>query len=92
MDEYHYLKDVEEDVNKLREAALQQAQAINPNVTFVVDNRTLGDYCEQVWDYPGAWYTYFSLPKGIKNKKHLIEILVRDTLAYFDRMETGKKR
>ena len=87
MSEDNYLKDVEEDVQKLREAALKQAQAINPKVRFVVDNRTIGDYSERVWDYPGAWYVYFSLPKGVKNKQQMIEIIVRDTLAYYEQAE-----
>ena len=96
MDEYNYYKDVEEDVNKLREEALKQAQSINPRVEHVVDNRTIGDYCERVWDYPGAWYLYFSLPKGVKNKKQMVEIIVRDTLEYYEKkdnnVEVHKKR
>ena len=87
MDEYNYLKDVEEDVDRLREAALQKARSINPKVEFAVDNRTTYDYCERVWDYPGAWCLYFTLPKGVKDEEQMIDIIVRDTLAFFEKRE-----
>lgn len=46
----------------------------------VVDRYSVGEYLQQVWDYPGAWYTVVAIPKGVKSREALIDTIVRDTL------------
>ena len=85
MDElWNYQEQVEQEIDRIRRKALLRAQAINPRVSHVVDNFTFDDYCEKTWDYPGAWYCSFRLPKGIKTEAELIEKIVRETLAHFN--------
>ncbi len=80
---YNYVESVERKVDKIRSKALRLAQAVDPKVGHIVDNRTTDDYCEMIWDYPGAWYASFRLPKGFKTEEQLISQLVRDTLAFY---------
>ena len=86
-----YLKNVEKQVDAIREQALEKVRSIYPDAAFVIDNRTLDDYCDKVWDYPGQWYTSFRLPKGFSSKQKLIDVIAADTLRYLSDSENKKK-
>ena len=81
--EWEYLSEVEEKVDEIRNKALVKVHAINPDIYVVVDNRTLDDYCEKQWDYPGQWYCFFRLPNDVRSEDELIDKIVKETLASF---------
>ena len=54
-----------------------------PEAEYVIDTRTMDDYITKVWDYPGAWYGYFSLPDGFDSVEALIENLASETVKYY---------
>lgn len=74
------LKDAAEFRDKIHAEALRRVQGIRPHIKTVVDRYSVGDYLQQVWDYPGAWYTIVAIPKGVKSREALIDTIVRDTL------------
>ena len=41
------------------------------------------EYFQEVWDYPGKWYTMVATPKGAGSRKALIDTIVRDTLEHY---------
>ena len=77
------LRELERKVEEIHGEALRRAQAADPRVTFVVDNRSLYDYSERFYDYPGQWYLYFRLPAGYESEIELINDIVLKTLRYF---------
>lgn len=83
--EWEYVSGVEKEIDEIREKALAKAQAVNPDISVVVDNYTLDDYCYKQWDYPGKWYCYFCLPKSIRSKEDLIDKIAADTIARFNK-------
>ena len=83
--EWEYLSGVEKEIDEIREKALAKAQAVNPDISVVVDNYTFDDYCYKQWDYPGKWYCYFRLPKGIRSKEDLIDRIASETIARFNK-------
>lgn len=85
--EESYLRSVEKQVEAIRATALRRVQALRPDIAFVVDRRTIDDYCDKSWDYPGVWYVSFTLPKGFRRKEDVIDRIVRDTLDYFDKKQ-----
>lgn len=78
-----YLSEVEKEIDEIRNEALKAVQRTHPEIKAVTDRRTVYDYCERVWDYPGKWYMYFKLPSGFKRKEELILAIARDTIDYF---------
>ena len=83
--EWEYLPAVENRIEAIRNKALARLQAVNPDITVVVDNHTIDDYCGKQWDYPGKWYCYFCLPKGIRSKEDLIDKIASETIARFNK-------
>ena len=74
----------EEKVARIRDAALQKARQVNPDIPFVIDPRTLDDYCYKTWDYPGAWYSKgFRLPDGFRSEEELVDSIAAETIRYF---------
>ena len=78
-----YLRNTEEKVDRIREKALQLVRVIHPEIECVIDRRTLDDYCEKIWDYPGQWYVSFKLPKGFDSEEKLIRTIADETIRYF---------
>lgn len=71
-------------VANIRDAALQKVQKTHPEIEYVIDRRTIDDYCHKQWDYPGAWYSRgFKLPDGFKNKDELIDAIADETIRFF---------
>ena len=80
----------EEDLKKAAElrdeihaAALAKVRAVYPNADRVVDKYPADAYFQEVWDYPGKWYTVIAIPYGVGSRKELIELIVRETLEYY---------
>lgn len=74
---------VVKEVDEIRSEALQQVQKMYPEIQYVIDNRTIDDYSQKIWDYPGKWYLYFKLPAGFHNKEELIRSIAQDTISFF---------
>ncbi|MDO4806875.1 MAG: hypothetical protein Q4A07_06475 [Coriobacteriales bacterium] len=70
--------------NRAHREALAKVREIRPDIGSVVDRHPVEAYFRQVWDYPGAWYTYVSVPEGFGSWDELVEAIVRDTLAKGD--------
>lgn len=86
MPEIEYIEQDEKKIAEIRAEALRRAKLINPKVLFAIDSRTIDDYIEKKWDYPGAWYSQgFRLPKGFKNEEELIEDIADHTVKYFQK-------
>lgn len=85
MSEYdeNYTKEVEKEIEKIRAKALKIVQNTHPEINTVIDNRTIYDYSESVWDYPGKWYLYFKLPNGFNNEIELALSIAKDTIDFF---------
>lgn len=60
--------------------ALEIIRKTRPYLTKVVDVHPVEDYFQQVWDYPGKWYTMVAVPEGY-TRKSLIKSIVEATLA-----------
>ncbi len=85
MDRYDedYREEVEKEVDEIRAAALTIVQKTHPEIAHVIDRRSIEDYSERIWDYPGKWYLYFKLPHGFDRKEELICAIAEETIRYF---------
>ena len=68
---------------EIHEEALKRVRAVYPEATRVVDKYPVDAYFQEVWDYPGKWYTVVATPPGTGGRKDLTESLVRETLEYY---------
>ena len=68
---------------RIHAQALERVRQIRPEVTEVVDPYPAEAYFQQLWDYPGAWYTIIAIPEGFKSREALIDTIVRETLARY---------
>ena len=83
--EWEYLSSVEKRIDEIREKALAKAQAINPDISAVMDYHRINDYCGKQWDYPGKWYCFFQLPKDVLTEEELIDRIAAETVARFNK-------
>ena len=60
--------------------ALTRVRAVCPDADHVVDKYPADAYFQEVWDYPGKWYTVVGTPPGAGSRRDLTEAIVRDTL------------
>ncbi len=63
--------------------ALARVRAVYPDADSVVDRHPAADYFQEVWDYPGKWYTVMAIPEGYGSRKALVESIVRETLEHY---------
>ncbi len=74
---------------KLREAihqeALARVKSLYPAADCVIDRYPVEAYFQQVWDYPGQWYTVVAIPHGFGSRKALVDSIVRETLEHYRR-------
>ena len=82
-----YLQGTEKKIEQLHECALQKVRQTFPMASLVIDRRTLDDYSDKIWDYPGQWYICFKLPKGFDSEEALIDQIAADTLEYYQQQE-----
>ena len=61
--------------------ALAKLRKLHPGITEVYDPYPVEEYFQDVWEYPGKWYTYVAVPKESGGRDNLIGIIVRATLA-----------
>ena len=70
--------------------ALARVKAVYPDADHVVDEYPADAYFQEVWDYPGQWYTVVGTPPGTGGKKDLTETIVRQTLEYYRNKGTAR--
>ena len=51
--EESYTVAVEKEVDEIRTEALKTVQKQYPEIEHVIDNHSIDDYSEKLWDYPG---------------------------------------
>ena len=64
-------------------AALARVRSHYPDADHVVDEYPADAYFQEVWDYPGKWYTVVGTPPGSGTRKDLTESIIRRTLDYY---------
>ncbi len=69
--------------DELHREALAKVKAVYPCADHVVDQYPADSYFQEVWDYPGKWYTVVGTPPGTGGRNDLIGTIVRDTLEYY---------
>ena len=74
------LKHAAEFRDGIRREALARVRALYPCAEQLVDPYPVEAYFQQVWDYPGKWYTTVATPPGAGGRKDLIGAIVRATL------------
>ena len=84
----HDLKSAAELRNEIHQEALKRVRSSYPAADSVVDRYPVEAYFQQVWDYPGKWYTVIAIPEGFGSRKALVESIVRDTLEHYRRAGT----
>ena len=75
-----YATELREEIHR---NALTRVKTVYPDADHVVDEYPAEAYFQEVWDYPGQWYTVVGTPPGTGGKKDLTETIVRQTLAYY---------
>ncbi len=68
---------------EIHQNALARVRAVYPDADQVIDEYPADAYFQEVWDYPGQWYTVVGTPPGTGNKKRLTETIIRQTLDYY---------
>lgn len=72
---------------KLREdihnEALAKVRAVYPGADRVIDKYPADAYFDEVWEYPGKWYTVISTPPGSGSRKDLVDTIARETIEYY---------
>ena len=77
------LKHAAEFRDEIHREALAKVRGVFPGAEDVVDRYPAEEYFQEVWDYPGKWYTMVGTPLGAGSRKHLIDSIVCDTLEYY---------
>jgi hypothetical protein len=77
------LKRAAEFRDELHREALAKVKVLYPNADHVVDRYPAEAYFQEVWDYPGQWYTMVGTPPGTGSRKELIGTIVRETLDHY---------
>ena len=75
-----YAAEFREEIHK---EALAKVRAVFPDADRVVDKYPPDAYFDEVWEYPGRWYTVVSTPPGTGGRNDLIDTIVRETLDYY---------
>ena len=77
------LKHAAEYRDEIHSEALTRVKAVHPNADHVVDKYPVDSYFQEIWDYPGKWYTVVGTPTGAGSRKELVNSIVRETLEYY---------
>lgn len=73
---------------EIHSEALAKVKAVYPCADRVIDEYPVDAYSDEVWEYPGKWYYYVSVPQGAGGRESLIRTIVHDTKEYY---RTGTK-
>lgn len=68
---------------EIHSEALAKVRAVYPCAESVIDKYPADAYFQQMWDYPGQWYTVVGTPPGAGSRKNLVDSIVRETLEYY---------
>ncbi len=82
-----YAKEFREEIHR---EALARVKAVYPAADHVVDKYPADAYFQEVWDYPGKWYTVVGTPYGAGSRKNLIETIVRETVEFYRNTKTAR--
>ncbi len=74
----------------VHEEVLKKVQDKYPEIDEVVDPHPVEEYFQQMWDYPGAWYTICLLYTADKSRKALVDTLVKMTIDDFTKKRDCK--
>ena len=74
---------------EIHSEALSAARLRYPKINNVVDRHSIEDYFQEVWDYPGAWYTVIAIPSGYKSRAAFVEELVKNTVEDYLKNRCG---
>jgi len=77
------LKNAEDFRNEIHREALAKVRAVFPDADHVIDKYPADAYFQEVWDYPGKWYTMVGTPPGSGSRKNLVDTIVRQTLENY---------
>ena len=69
--------------DEIHREALEKVRAVCPAADRVIDGYPADAYFQEVWDYPGKWYTMVGTPPAAGGRQALIGTIVRETLEYF---------
>lgn len=75
------LKQAAEFRDGIHREALAIVRKTRPDVTEVIDRHPVEDYFQEIWDYPGQWYTIIAVPYGYSSRKAIVDAIVRNTLS-----------
>ena len=81
-----YAAEFREEVHREALAILRETR---PDIREVTDRHPVEDYFQEHWDYPGKWYTVVAIPSGYRDRKALVDAIVKDTLASLPPPEKG---
>ena len=76
------LKNAQEYRREIHEEALARVRAVYPCAENIIDKYPAEAYFQEMWDYPGQWYTVVGIPSGAGSRKDLVCTLVCQTLEY----------
>ena len=70
------LKKAAEFRTEIHREALARVRELYPNADHVVDEYPVNAYFQEVWDYPGKWYTVVGIPPGTGSRKSFTESII----------------
>ena len=77
--------------DRIHAEALRIVQRSFPDIESVVDSYSVEDYFQQIWDYPGRWYTVVAIPENAGSREDLVDAIVMNTIASY-RTKKGMKQ
>ena len=75
-----YAAELREEIHK---EALAKVKTVYPCADHVVEKYPVDAYFDEVWDYPGKWYTVIAIPPGSGSRENLVDTIVCETLEYY---------
>ncbi len=74
------LKDAAKFRDGVHKEALEIVRRRFPEIQEVYDPNTVYTYFKNVWDYPGQWYLYVTIPEKYKTRQELVDDIVHKTI------------
>jgi hypothetical protein len=77
--------------DEIHKEALAKVRATYPDIDSVIDQYPVEAYFQQIWDYPGQWYTIVAIPEEAGSRAKLIDKIVKDTIENYKSIEEDQK-
>ena len=77
--------------DEIHKEALAKVRATYPDIDSVIDQYPVEAYFQQMWDYPGQWYTIVAIPEESGSRVKLIDKIVKDTIENYKGIEGAQK-